>query len=107
MASLRFMRLLVFFDLPVETAEDRRNYRVFRNALIKNGFVMLQESVYCRLMTTPSVEKSMRNLIVTNKPEKGIVQILTVTEKQFSKMEYVVGEYVNEVIDSNERLIIL
>jgi CRISPR-associated protein Cas2 len=107
MASLRFMRLLVFFDLPVETAEDRRNYRVFRNALIKNGFVMLQESVYCRLMTTPSVEKSMRNLIVTNKPEKGIVQILTVTEKQFSKMEYVVGEYVNEVIDSNERLVIL
>jgi len=97
----------VFFDLPVETAEDRRNYRVFRNALIKNGFVMLQESVYCRLMTTPSVEKSMRNLIVTNKPEKGIVQILTVTEKQFSKMEYVVGEYVNEVIDSNERLVIL
>jgi CRISPR-associated protein Cas2 len=58
-------------------------------------------------MTTPSVEKSMRNLIVTNKPEKGIVQILTVTEKQFSKMEYVVGEYVNEVIDSNERLVIL
>jgi CRISPR-associated protein Cas2 len=107
MASLRFMRLLVFFDLPVETAEDRRNYRVFRNALIKNGFVMLQESVYCRLMTTPSVEKSMRKLIVTNKPEKGIVQILTVTEKQFSKMEYVVGEYVNEVIDSNERLVIL
>lgn len=97
----------MFFDLPVETAEDRRNYRVFRNALIKNGFVMLQESVYCRLMTTPSVEKSMRNLIVTNKPEKGIVQILTVTEKQFSKMEYVVGEYVNEVIDSNERLVIL
>jgi CRISPR-associated protein Cas2 len=107
MASLRFMRLLVFFDLPVETAVDRRNYRVFRNALIKNGFVMLQESVYCRLMTTPSVEKSMRNLIVTNKPEKGIVQILTVTEKQFSKMEYVVGKYVNEVIDSNERMVIL
>ena len=101
------MRLLVFFDLPVETLEDRRNYRVFRNALIKNGFVMLQESVYCRLMTTPSVEKSMHNLILTNKPEKGIVQILTITEKQFSKMEYVVGEYTNDIIDNNERLIIL
>ncbi len=101
------MRILVFFDLPVETNEDRRNYRKFHKMLIKGGFVMLQESVYCKLMTTPSVENSVKNLIEKNKPPKGIVQTLTVTEKQFSKMDYIVGEYKSEYIDTDERLVIL
>ncbi len=48
------MRMLVFFDLPTLTKEDKRNYRQFRKLLIKNGFIMLQESVYCKMMTSPS-----------------------------------------------------
>lgn len=107
MSGLRFMRMLVFFDLPTLTNEDRRNYRLFRKILIKNGFIMLQESVYCKLMTSPSVENSMKNLLQKNKPPQGIVQTLLVTEKQFSKMDYVVGEFTSDVIDSDERLIIL
>lgn len=107
MGSYRFMRVLVFFDLPTETIEDKRNYRAFRKILIKNGFIMLQWSVYCKLMTTPSVENSVKNLINKNKPPKGLVQMLTVTEKQFSKMDIVVGEWKSEVIDSDERLVIL
>ena len=47
--NYRFMRVLVFFDLPVLTAKERREYRRFRNELLKNGFIMLQESVYCKL----------------------------------------------------------
>lgn len=105
--SYRFMRMLVFFDLPVETNEDKRNYRKFRKALIKNGFIMIQESVYSKLMTTPSVENSVRNMIEKNKPPKGIVQTLTVTEKQFSKMEFIVGSGESEYIDSDDRLVIL
>ena len=101
------MRIIVFFDLPTETNEDKRSYRHFRNALIKDGFIMMQESVYTKLMTTPSVENSVKNLIYKNKPEKGIVQTLTVTEKQFSKMEFVVGEYRSDVIDSQDKVVIL
>ena len=107
MSSFRFRRRIVFFDLPTETNEDKRAYRRFRKALIKDGFIMMQESVYTKLMTTPSVENSVKNLIRKNKPEKGIVQTLTVTEKQFSKMEFVVGEYHSDIIDSEERLVIL
>lgn len=107
MSSFRFMRIIVFFDLPIETNEDKRAYRHFRKALIKDGFIMMQESVYTKLMTTPSVENFVKNLIRKNKPEKGIVQTLTVTEKQFSKMEFVVGEYHSDIIDSEERLVIL
>ena len=57
------MRIIVFFDLPTETNEDKRAYRHFRKALIKDGFIMMQESVYTKLMTTPSVENSVKNLI--------------------------------------------
>lgn len=101
------MRLLVFFDLPTETNEDKRNYRKFHKTLIKNGFMMLQESVYCRMLITPSAERAVMNVIRKNKPPAGSVQMLSVTEKQFSKMEYLVGEFHSEIISSDERLVIL
>ncbi len=101
------MRILLFFDLPMDTAENRRNYRTFHRVLVKNGFIMLQKSVYCKLMTTPSVECSIKRLIQENKPPAGVVQILTITEKQFSKMEFIVGHSHNDIIDSDERLVII
>lgn len=101
------MRMLVFFDLPTITVEDRRNYYQFRKLLIENGFIMLQESVYCKMFTSPSVENSCRRLIYANKPPQGLVQLLCVTEKQFIKMDYVVGEAKSDIIDSEDRLIIL
>ena len=107
MGGFRFMRMIVFFDLPTLTIEEKRDYRCFRKLLIKNGFIMLQESVYCKMITSPSVENSVKNLIYKNKPAEGVVQILTITEKQFVKMDYVVGENTSDVIDSEEREVIL
>lgn len=46
-----------FFDLPVQTSEDMKNYRLFRKTLLKNGFFMMQESVYCRMVLNQSIEK--------------------------------------------------
>ena len=107
MSGFRFMRMIVFFDLPTLTNEDKRNYRKFRRVLIKNGLIMLQESVYCKMMTSPSMEKSMKNMVHNNKPPKGLIQTITITEKQFVKMDYIVGECTSDIIDSEERLIIL
>lgn len=99
------MRMLVFFDLPTETVSDRRNYRRFRKFLVQNGFLMLQESVYCKLLMNSTAQTAMAEQIRKNKPPKGVVQMLTITEKQFSKMEYVVGEWTSDVIDTDERLV--
>lgn len=107
MSGFRFMRMILFFDLPILTMEDKRNYRQFRKMLIKNGFIMLQESVYCKMMTSPSMENSIKNMLHNNKPPKGLIQTITVTEKQFVKMDYISGEYTSDIIDSEERLIIL
>ena len=101
------MRLIVMFDLPTETAEDRHNYAVFRRQLIKSGFIMLQESVYTKLMITPSVKESVMLMLRKNKPPKGLVCALEVTEKQFSRMDYIVGESHSDIIDTDERLVII
>lgn len=101
------MRILIFFDLPTETLENKREYRKFHRFLVKNGFLMMQESVYCRMLLTPSSGKAVLDIIRKNRPTEGIVQILTVTEKQFAGMEYITGEHHSEVVDSDERLIIL
>lgn len=105
--SYRFMRVIVFFDLPTVTAEERKNYRKFRKGLLQNGFYMMQESVYCRMVLNPSIEKTAIAAIERIKPTKGLVQVLTVTEKQFSKMKYIVGSFHSEVIDTDERILIL
>ena len=56
------MRILVMFDLPMETSEERRNYRKFRKNLIKNGFIMMQESVYVKLV----MNQGSADLVVKN-----------------------------------------
>ena len=99
------MRIILFFDLPQETSADRREYSRFHRFLIKNGFMMMQESVYCKLSLNSTAQNTVLNNIRKHKPPKGLVQILTVTEKQFSRMEFVVGEYNGDIINSDERLI--
>lgn len=101
------MRIFVFFDLPVITPENRRNYSKFRKYLVNNGFIMLQESVYCRMALNQSAATAMVENVRKNKPPEGLVQVLSVTEKQFSKMEYITGEFKSDVIDSDERLVVL
>ncbi len=101
------MRIIVMFDLPVDTTEHRREYSKFRKGLIKSGFMMLQESVYCRMVLNASVERSVIEAIRKIKPSSGMVSILTITEKQFSKMEFITGSSNYDVIDSDERLIII
>lgn len=101
------MRVIVLFDLPTETAEDRKEYTRFRKHLIKSGFMMMQESVYCKLAQNTSAADYIIDSVRKNKPENGLVQALKITEKQFSRIEYIVGQKKSEVIDSDERLIIL
>ena len=105
--SYRYMRIMVLFDLPVLTEKQRRDYREFRKYLLKAGFFMMQESVYCKLVQNAGVPDVVQESIRKNKPGEGLVQILRVTEKQFAKMEYVVGENKSLVLDTDERLVIL
>lgn len=101
------MRVMVMFDLPVVTAHDRKEYAKFRKYLLKNGFLMLQESVYCKLVLNATMADSLVDNLRKNKPESGLVQALKITEKQYEKMEYIVGKSTSEVLDTDERLVVL
>lgn len=99
------MRVIVFFDLPMLTAEERRTYVKFRKHLIKSGFIMMQQSVYCKI----ALNTTAANAIIANvrkaKPDSGLVQLMTITEKQYSRMEFVTGSYTGEIIDNDERFV--
>lgn len=100
------MRVLVFFDLPTLTCENRREYARFRKFLIKNGFLMMQESVYSKMALNQTVAASVVGRVKKNKPAEGLVQMMTITEKQYNRMEYVCGEFNSEVLCSDERLVV-
>lgn len=95
------------FDLPVVTASERKEYTRFRKYLIKSGYMMLQESIYCKLAQNTTSAESMIQNIRKNKPKEGLVQVLKITEKQYAKMEYIIGTSKSEVYDGDERLVIL
>lgn len=105
--SFRFMRILVFFDLPTETTENLKEYRKFRKYLITNGFMMLQESVYIKMVLNSTSGKLIIKSLEVNKPSDGSVIILQVTENQFQNMVYLLGNKNEKYIDSTERIVIL
>ena len=99
------MRLLVFFDLPMDSAKDRKAYSIFRKFLIKNGFIMMQKSVYSKLVINNVTSAAVKNKISKNLPPSGLVELLEITENQFSRIDYLVGEKSTLVEESTDRLI--
>lgn len=87
----KFMRMIVFFDLPVVTAKERKAAAKFRNFLLKDGYHMVQFSVYSRICNgMDAVEKHQIRLNL-NLPEKGAVRLLTITEKQYESIQILLG----------------
>ncbi len=101
------MRIIVFFDLPTYTAADRGNYNKFRKFLLKDGFFMMQESVYCKLAVNQEAANAIIMQVKANKPNQGLIQALTVTEKQFSSIELILGENYSDVVNTTERIIVI
>lgn len=108
MMRYKAMRLFCFFDLPTDTSAERREYRQFRKALIKNGFTMLQYSVYVR--TCPNKEYSKKFISKLNSiaPPSGNIQLISVTEKQYNDRVLILGRKLHqEQKIANNRLVII
>lgn len=91
MSEYRHMQMMVLFDLPVETKKNKRDYTKFRKLLIDDGFIMIQYSVYSRFCKNKQDMTKHAARIVANSPSDGNVRILTVTQKQFENMIFVIG----------------
>ena len=105
--SYRYMRMVLFFDLPTLELKHQRAYRLFLKNLKKNGFYMLQESVYVKMALNQQVVDSTMIKIKEYVPAEGSVLILTITEKQFSSMKILLGEVKSDVVTSDERVLII
>lgn len=85
------MWVFVFFDLPTETKKERKQYSQFRKALLKDGFTMLQFSIYvrhCNSIENAEVHiKRVRNYL----PPSGEIIVFSLTDKQFGMMEFFRG----------------
>ncbi len=103
--SYRFMRTLLFFDLPTITTDDRRNYRKFVKLLKTSGFYMIQESVYCRMSIDQQMADVIANRLKDKLPPEGNIMLLNVTEKQFSTMQILLGTSKTDVLITDERIV--
>lgn len=101
------MRLIVYFDLPMVTTDDRRQYTKFRRYLQMQGFIMVQESVYSKLAVNATAAQTIRNNLRNNRPNRGNVIVLSISERQYQEMEFLVGESQKEIVDTLDRFVIL
>lgn len=101
------MRLMIMFDLPVETSADRRAYRRFRRLLINQGFLMMQYSIYVRVCPSRKSASFLEHKISEETPEQGVVQSLIVTEAQYQAMHFLAGKRIQDIRNSAERTIII
>ena len=85
------MWLFVFFDLPVMTKEQRRKAALFRKDLLKDGFGMMQYSVYARNCASGESASVHIGRVRSRVPEEGLVSIVKITDKQFGEAINLVG----------------
>ena len=88
----RFMRLFVFFDLPTSSKKERSQATKFRNMLLKNGFMMMQYSVYVRVCKGQDVVNKYLGIVAKHLPSRGHIRAMQVTDKQYERMEILIGE---------------
>lgn len=101
------MRLILIYDLPTVEDIDQRIYNKFHNQLKKNGFYMLQYSVYIKVLSNDTAYSQMYSKLGKIVPKKGSVIAFKLTEKQFQSMVYLRGEQnlFETIVGGNELVI--
>lgn len=88
----RAMWLLVMFDLPTETDQDKKAYVLFRKGIMKDGFSMMQYSVYRRHCASRENAEVHVKRVKSMLPPKGLVSIIGITDRQFGDIKHFWGK---------------
>lgn len=92
----RYMRILVFFDLPVDEPEKRKVYTRFRKFLLQDGYDMIQYSIYARICNGLDTVSKHMNRLENRLPEEGSIRSMVITDRQYSDMKIHVGTLTDE-----------
>jgi len=99
LSGYKGMWLFAAFDLPVGTRKARRAYTQFRKSLLREGFMMLQYSVYARYCPGEESSEATRRHVRLALPDEGRVRLVSITDRQFEKMEVFDGKTREKVED--------
>lgn len=102
---MKFMRIIVMFDLPVKNKSDSKEANRFRKFLLKDGYYMVQYSIYARVCNGIDSVDLHRARLKVAKPNKGSVRVLTITEKQYENIDILTGERKKQDKNANYELI--
>lgn len=106
MSVYKYMRIIVMYDVPNNNSEENKEYTKFRKLLIKNGYSMMQFSVYIKCLNVKTKFKSEVKKISKFVPSQGNIRIMTITEKQFQDIIFLNGDStINEKVNGIERYI--
>ncbi|MCE5322156.1 CRISPR-associated endonuclease Cas2 [bacterium] len=86
------MRLVVLYDLPVVSRVHKKAYVRFHKFLLRDGYDMVQYSVYARICNGQDAINKHVARLKANLPNDGCVRCMQVTEKQFADILVLVGE---------------
>lgn len=98
------MWLFVFFDLPTTTKKERKDAAKFRKALEKDGFTMMQYSVYIRHCASKENMHVHLSRVKSVMPPSGLTSILSVTDKQFGDIQNFWGKIERKKISTPQQL---
>ena len=87
--------VFVAFDLPTETTDARSEYRKFRSYLIKNGYIMFQESLYYKIIGNTLYSSKEIHKVALNSPKKGDIVALPLTLNEIYKIRTINGTKVD------------
>ena len=93
----KLMWMMVMFDLPTETADERKSATKFRKFLLDEGFEMVQFSVYVQFTGSQESSQKFVRAIQRNNPAYGDVNILFFTDKQFANIIHISNKCQNKL----------
>jgi len=105
-SDIKSMWLMVMFDLPTVTRDEKREYSRFRKYLLHEGFSQLQFSVYAKFCASRENAGKYYRHIKNAVPPHGYVRMLMVTDKQFGEMVSLCGKSVREIEKKPEQLLL-
>ena len=101
------MYLIIMFDLPTTTKEQKKAYTEFRKDLLKEGFTMMQYSIYIRFCENNDILNSFLRKVENVVPKDGFVRGIGITQKQYENMTLFIGKKTStEIYFTKDRLTI-
>ena len=83
--------LIVAFDLPVLTREQRKRATGFRGFLLDDGYQMIQFSVYARSCVSFARQDTHMRRVKASLPPEGRVRAIFITRSQWERSFVVQG----------------